>query len=284
MNKVFTNLYLGANNPGIENGCRTIEASFADIDIEYFIEQETGLSGDKAGYKHYKNVLTTLQKIGITCDEVYQKNNSLITIGGDHSLAAASVAVANNYIDNLGLIWIDAHADINDQIITNSGHIHGMPVAFLIGDGEEEFINLVERKRLVNPDNIVYFATRDIEPKEKLVLEKYKIKEISYQQIQTEGFANCLDEAITYLKERVTNLHISYDIDSGNPIELPGVSTPVPGGLTSVQSLELVESLLKNFNVKTADIVEYNPKNDINNVTLNHFKAMYDLLNKYICE
>lgn len=278
MNKVFTNIYMGANNIGIEHGCERIANSFEDINLENYVEQEVNFQGNKTGYKHRDNVLKTLQNIAKECERVYLENNSLLTIGGDHSLAAASVAVANEHIENLGLIWIDAHADINDQHITNSGHIHGMPVSFLMGNGEEEFVNLIERDKMVNPNNIVYFATRDIEPLEQAVLEKYNIKEISYKQIIDNGFEKALEEAVEYLKARVTNLHISYDIDSGSPLELPGVSTPVVGGLTKSQSLILVEKLLENFCVRTADIVEYNPQNDIDNQTLMHFKKVYDLI------
>lgn len=284
MNKVFSNMYMGANNPEIETGCKVIEATYEDIKLTNYVEQVTNRPGNSEGYKHRDNVLATLREVATVCDKVMSENGTMITVGGDHSLAAASVAVANEAIDNMGLIWIDAHADINDEKITNSGHIHGMPVAFLMGDGEADFINLIERNKMVKPENIVYFATRDVEPEEAAVIDKYGIKEISWKQIAEVGFEAAMNEAVEYLQSKVTNLHISYDIDSGEPKQLPGVTTPVKGGITTEETLILIEKLLTTFNVKTADIVEYNPIKDKENKTLTHFKNVYDLMDKHITE
>ncbi len=282
MNKVFSNIYMGANNPEIESGCRNFAAKYKDVTLVNYIEQVVDCKGNKEGYKHRDNVLVTLQAIAEKCDSVFKQNGSLMTIGGDHSIASASVAVANEQIDNLGIIWIDAHADINDHIITNSGHIHGMPVSFLLGDGESEFVNLINRTKMIKAENIVYFATRDVEPEEAAVIKKYGIKEISYKQIEEDGFENAMNEAIEYLKSKVVNLHISYDLDSGAPNQVPGVTTAVKGGISTSETLTLIEKLLNTFNVKTADIVEYNPITDKDDKTLVHFKNVYDLIDKHL--
>lgn len=277
-NKLMTNIYQGANHTGIREGYKKLCEKYPQfLKMEYVEAIET-----KRAYpdnmKYREDVLETLQSFAKKAKQMLTEDGTLLTIGGDHAMGAASVAVANEEIDNLGVIWIDAHADINDEHVTNSGHIHGMPIAFLLGEGDPDFVNLTERTRYVKPENIVLFATRDVEEAEAKAIARFGIKEITYEMIEEHGFEKMMQEAIAYLQARTTNVHISYDLDSGNPELLPGVTTDVVGGLNLEQTKLMIQTLFQSFSVKTMDIVEYNPKRDKDDRTLDFFKELIELV------
>lgn len=277
-NKLMTNLYRGANHSGIREGYRTLCEKYPDFaDIKYIEAVETDRIFPE-NMKYREDVLDTLKVFAQEAKAMLAQAGTLLTIGGDHAMGAASVAVANEVIENLGVIWIDAHADINDEHVTNSGHIHGMPIAFLIGEGDPDFVHLTERTRFIKPENIVLFATRDVEDAEQAAIQRLGIKEITYTMIEEYGFEAMMNEAIAYLQERTAHLHISYDLDSGMPELLPGVTTDVPGGLNLEQTKTLIQKLMRTFTVQTVDIVEYNPARDVDDKTLAFLKELIELV------
>lgn len=277
-NKLMTNIYKGANHSGIREGYRTLCEKYPECAAIKYIEATDTTRAFPENMKYREDVLETLQAFAKEAKAILSKEGTLLTIGGDHAMGAASVAVANEAFDNLGVIWIDAHADINDEHVTNSGHIHGMPIAFLLGEGDTDFVNLTERTRYLKPENIVLFATRDVEEAEAKAIQRLGIKEITYSMIEEHGFEKMMQEAVDYLQSKTTNLHISYDLDSGNPELLPGVTTDVVGGLDLEQTKRLIQTLFKSFSVKTMDIVEYNPERDIEDRTLEFFKELIELV------
>ncbi|MGL4662512.1 MAG: arginase [Culicoidibacterales bacterium] len=277
-NKLMTNLYQGANNEGIKDGYTKLCAKYPQFADIKFIETIQTNRTYPENMKYREDVLDTLKSFAEEAKQILANEGTLLTLGGDHAMGAASVAVANEAIDNLGVIWIDAHADINDEHVTNSGHIHGMPIAFLLGEGDADFVNLTKRTRFLNPENIVLFATRDVEDAEAAAIKRLGIKEFTYEMIEEHGFEAMMQEAINYLQSKTTNLHISYDLDSGKPEMLPGVTTDVVGGLDLEQTKVLIQTLFQTFNVKTMDIVEYNPSRDIEDKTLDFFKELIELV------
>lgn len=277
-NKLITNLYQGANHSGIQYGFSQLCEKYPEFNAIKFVETIQTKRGYPENMKYRDDVLDTLKIFATEAKQILASEGTLLTIGGDHAMGAASVAVANEAIENLGIIWIDAHADINDEYVTNSGHIHGMPIAFLLGEGDTDFVHVTERQKMVNPENIVLFATRDVEKAEQEAIKRHNIKEITYAMIQEYGFEKMMEEAVAYLKSKTTNLHISYDLDSGDPDELPGVTTDVAGGLTKDETKVLLRQLFQKFTVKTMDIVEYNPERDIEERTLDFFKELIELV------
>lgn len=279
-NKLMTNIYQGANHRGIREGYRVLCEKYPEFSALQYIE---AIETDRTfpdNMKYREDVLETLMCFAKEAKAIFSQEGTLLTLGGDHAMGAASVAVANEAIDNLGVIWIDAHADINDEHVTNSGHIHGMPIAFLLGEGDTDFVNLTERTRFLKPENIVLFATRDVEQAEAAAIKRLGIKEITYAMIEEHGFEKMMDEAIAYLKDKTNNLHISYDLDSGNPELLPGVTTDVVGGLNLEQTKMLIQALFQSFIVKTMDIVEYNPARDVDDQTLKFLVELIHLVDK----
>lgn len=213
--------------------------------------------------------------------QVYKKNLTdlkngkfVVTLGGDHSLALGSVKASMEYAnEDIGLIWIDAHADINTFETTESGNIHGMPVSSLLGINEKKYNDLGNDLR-IKPENLVYFATRDVDVKEAVIIEENNIREYSDKIISESSFEECIKEAIEYLKPRVSKIHISLDLDGLTPDVIKGVSTPVKGGLNVNDPIYLIKEMMNHFEVISFDIVEYNPLTDTDENTVAYLETL----------
>lgn len=204
-------------------------------------------------------------------DETIQNNLIPISIGGDHSLAIGTISGSAKNYENLGVIWLDTHPDINTNKTTTTFHIHGYPLAASMGFGQEELTKLYFDKTKVNYENVVLFAINDIDDAEQKLIDKYNIKNFTLDDIKTKGINTCLKEAIDYLNAKTKNIHLSFDIDSINTKECPGVNIPNRwnNGLTYKEAQEAIKQFTKKLNIVSMDIVEYNPLTDINNLSLN---------------
>lgn len=201
-----------------------------------------------------------------------QKNNMFpVTIGGDHSLAIGSIAGSSTNNDNLGVIWLDTHPDINTFETTTTFNIHGYPLAASMGFGLNELINLYNNNVKVKYENVVLFGINDIDEPEMKLIDKLNIKYFTLDDIKANGIDFCISETINYLKSKTNNVHLSFDIDSISTKECPGVNVPNRwnNGITSEKAFKSIESFLNNLNIVSMDIVEYNPLNDIDNKSLN---------------
>ena len=215
-----------------------------------------------------------------TVSEIQKKGFTPITLGGDHSLAIGSIAgsVSNN--DNIGIIWLDTHPDSNTNLTTTTYNIHGYPLAASMGFGMDELTNLYGDKPKVNYQNVVMFAINDIDPPEQELIDKYNIKHFTLNDINEKGIDYCINETINYLKERINNIHLSFDIDSINKNECPGVNVPNrwQKGITKEEALKAVKEFLNNLNIVSMDIVEYNPLTDKDNKSLNIVLDTIDII------
>ncbi len=208
------------------------------------------------------------------------ENKLVVTIGGDHSLALGSVKASMEYAnEDIGLIWIDAHADLNTFEISESGNIHGMPVSGLLGINDEKYNNLGNEKR-IKPENVVYYATRAVDADEAVLIDKYSIKEFSDEIIKNSSFEDCLKAGIDYLKNKVSKVHISLDLDGIDPSKIKGVSTPVKGGLDLNDPITLIKEYNKHFDIVAIDIVEYNPLTDVDECTIEYVDQLVNDLSK----
>ena len=215
-----------------------------------------------------------------TVSEIQKEGFTPITLGGDHSLAIGSIAgsVSNN--DNLGIIWLDTHPDSNTNLTTTTYNIHGYPLAASMGFGMDELTNLYGDKPKVNYQNVVMFAINDIDPPEQELIDKYNIKHFTLNDINEKGIDYCINETINYLKERTNNIHLSFDIDSINKNECPGVNVPNrwQRGITKEEALKAVKEFLNNLHIVSMDIVEYNPLTDKDNKSLNIVLDTIDII------
>lgn len=275
MRVITSNMFHGADNPEIKTGIEVLrnENALPKVDEDIVtVTSDTDTSQDNM--KYYQDIINHLKEIYqvYTADDTKQKE---ILIGGDHSIALASVAHSLEKHHNLGVIWVDAHADINTNEISNSGNVHGMPVASLIGLGDKGLAEFVPRTKYLLPENIIYIGLRDVEPEEQALLDKLEIKHYTADDVRKIGIETVMIESISYLKDKkVSNLHISYDIDSADPSIAPGVTTNVPDGLTLEETQHIFRELHDSFNVVAIDVVEFNPITDVDNTTVDFFKTL----------
>jgi arginase len=215
--------------------------------------------------------------------EVYkfQRNNVFpIVIGGDHSIAIGSVSGTKMAYPNerLGVIWIDAHADLHSPWTTPSGNVHGMPLALLMniekrGNNRPRMFTLDVWDRLrkigatgpkVLPSDLVFIGLRDFEPEEREIIEEHRIKVITVKDLRAQGAAATVAEALAHLST-CDKLHVSFDVDSLDPSISVGTGTPVPDGLFLDEARDLLTGFCAEPKTVTLDVVEINPALDTRN-------------------
>ncbi len=193
----------------------------------------------------------------------------VVALGGDHSLAMGTVAAAKRALGpeaRLGVIWVDAHADINTPTTSATGHIHGMPVAHLLGHGDPRFLSAWGGGALISPSDIVYIGLRSLDPPERDAIRALGITAFSMKEVDKLGIAQVAAAALSHLTG-ATDLHVSFDADALDPGVAPGVGTPVRGGLTYREAHLLMELLADSGRVTSVDLVEVNPILDAGNRT-----------------
>ncbi len=194
-----------------------------------------------------------------------------LTLGGDHSLAMGTVSgVAGAYRkkgSRIGLLWVDAHADINTPKTSPSGNIHGMPVAHLIGMGHAPFVRLGGFAPKVDSKNVCLVGTRTVDESEAENLRESGVKVFSMQDIDRMGMARVMEQALSIVMNDTAGFHLSFDIDAVDPIQAPGTGTTQRGGLTYRESHLIMEMASESKKLLGLDMVEVNPLEDIQNST-----------------
>jgi arginase len=228
-----------------------------------------------------------LPEVISACSEIYavsragaERGEFTIFLGGDHSIAIGTVggatapaaggtvggATAPAAGGTVGLLWIDAHADFNTPTTTPSGNIHGMPVAVLTGRGHPELVNLGHPGPKLQARDIVMIGIRDLDPNERTALAQSGIVVYTMRDVDELGMATVARRALGRLSH-ADRIHLSYDMDSMDPAMVPGVGTPVPGGITFREAHLLMEILSESGKIGSLDIVEVNPIIDAGNRT-----------------
>lgn len=193
-----------------------------------------------------------------------------LVLGGDHSIAIGTLAGLAQHYKNLGVIWYDAHADMNTAETSPSGNIHGMPLAVAMGLGHEELTHIGGEQPKIDPKNLVIIGARSVDEGERELIKEKGIKVYSMHEIDRLGMAAVMEDALAYLRSReIDGLHLSLDLDGLDPMYTPGVGTPVPGGITYRESHLAMEMLQESNLLTSAEFVEVNPVLDTKNTTAN---------------
>ncbi|KAJ1552982.1 Arginase, catabolizes arginine to ornithine and urea [Nowakowskiella sp. JEL0078] len=215
-------------------------------------------STDVGKLKNARYVSQVAEDVKKTVEKICRSHHLALTLGGDHSIAMGTVAGSASVHPDVGVIWIDAHADINTPDTTSSGNLHGCPVSFLMGlAGEVESFEWLHP--CLTPDRIVYIGLRDLDAPEKSILKKHKIKCFTMQDVDRHGIGRVMEMTLDYLG-RERPLHLSYDVDAMDPSVVPATGTPVRGGLTFREGHYICEILHETGNLVAVDIVEVNPE------------------------
>ncbi|GEO26911.1 arginase [Alicyclobacillus acidoterrestris] len=190
-----------------------------------------------------------------------------LVLGGDHSIAIGSLAGMAQSSTNYGVIWFDAHGDMNTAETTPSGNIHGMPLAVSLGYGHDDLISIGGVTPKVKPENVVLVGIRSIDPDEAKLIAKAGIRCYTMSEIDQRGMAVVMEEAIQIATNGTDGIHLSLDLDALDPTLAPGVGTPVNGGVTYREGHLAMEMLSASNAIVSVDVVEVNPILDEQNRT-----------------
>ncbi len=230
-----------------------------DINIQIMEKQK--VSNQKL--KYLPEILKTCKILARKVEKVLDFGRFPLCIGGDHSMAIGTIAGISSYCRKnkltLGVIWIDAHADMNTEETTPSGNIHGMPLAASLGLGNEKLVNLLGFSPKLKPENCTLIGIRSLDRLEKTNIKKLKIPVYTMSDIDKLGIHRIIVRVLKQFREKVDHIHISFDLDSVDPSVAPGVGTPVPGGLSYREAHLLMESIAECGCMSSLDVTEINP-------------------------
>ena len=210
---------------------------------------------------------------------ILNESNFVITLGGDHSIAIGSDLASKKKNGNIGLFWIDAHADYHNIDTTISGNIHGMPFATISGQNGTE-LSMFYDGEYFDPKKTVLIGSRDIEDPEYINLEKAGVTIFSTEDIKENGVKEIMDKAFNIALNNTNGIHISYDLDVIDPMVAKGVSVKAIDGINEDESYQIIEEIINKIDsIKSFDLVEYNPLYDIDNKTK---EIALNIINKLI--
>ena len=225
------------------------------------------INEEKEALKNLSEVVLANKRLAKTVDNIVSEKNFPLILGGDHSIAIGTLAGLYPHYNNLGVIWYDAHGDLNTEVTSPSGNIHGMPLAASLGLGHLELTNIHYDSPKIKPENIVLIGIRDLDEAEKKLIKDLNIKIYTMHEVDLLGMPEVIEQTINYLKDKTDGVHLSFDLDGIDPAEAPGVGTPVLGGLTYRESHLTMELLNDSDIITSAEFVEVNPMLDIKNQT-----------------
>jgi arginase len=213
--------------------------------------------------KYLNEIIRTAKTLANKVEKVLESGQFPLCIGGDHSMALGSIAGISSYCRKnklkLGLIWIDAHADMNTDKTSPSGNIHGMPLASAMGLGNERLININGFSPKIYPENCTIIGVRSIDGPEKENIIKMNPTVYTMADIDKLGIHRVISRVLKQFREKVDYVHVSFDLDSVDPSVAPGVGTPVPGGLSYRETHLLMESIADCGCISSLEVTEVNP-------------------------
>ena len=270
-------LDLGASRRGASLGPDAIR--FAGLKkrlekIGYEVKDEGNISfhavetgKDETNHKNLPSVVEANEALAKKVDEVIKDGRFPLVIGGDHSLALGSIKGVLKNVEKLGVIWFDAHGDINTGETSPSGNIHGMPVASLLGRGLERLASVGGSQYKLKKENLVYTGCRDLDMGERAALKELDITVFTMHEIDLNGIQWVMDRAIEIATRGTDGVHLSSDVDVLDPAFAPGTGTRVPGGLEYREAHLSLELIAKKVKLVSCEFVEVNPILDDKNKT-----------------
>jgi len=220
-----------------------------------------------------------IRDIAKVCQKLYQMTLATldegampIVLGGDHSLAAGSVAAAADWAQNkknlpIGLLWVDAHGDMNTPATSLSGNVHGMPLAALLGPEPAELARIGNVSPKVLPAHTAIIGVRNLDAREKVAVRDSHVHVFTMKDIDRQGIAAIVEQAVSLAGNGTAGIHVSFDMDVCDPLIAPGVGTPVKGGLDYREAHMVMEMVADSGLLTSLDLVEVNPTLDMQNTT-----------------
>ncbi len=273
---------LGASRRGVDMGPSALRVAGLQARIKQLgyqvedignisVKQPEEMSYGEKRAKYLAEIADACKDLGAMVEKSLEENLVPIVLGGDHSIAAGSLSgVASHFKKKekrIGLIWLDAHGDINTPESSPSGNIHGMPLAAAMGYGAAELVELLGFKPKVEPQNISLVGIRDLDSQEKKLAKKSGVHVFTMRDIDERGMREVMSDALKYAMDDTDGISVSLDMDFVDPSDAPGVGTPVRGGVTYREAHLAMEMIADTEAMVSLEVVEINPVIDEHNRT-----------------
>src|ERR1700736_6759876 len=211
---------------------------------------------DEQNAKYYPIIKAVCEELAGVVEAVIASGGFPLVLGGDHSIAMGTIAgVARTRGKAPGVIWVDAHGDINTPLTSASGNVHGMPVHFAL------------EQHAVDPARMAFIGLRDVDEPEKKIIHELGVRAFTMADVDRLGMSRVVEEALAIVADGENSVHVSFDMDGVDPQEAPGVGTPVPGGITYREAHLLMEAVAESGTLGSLEITETNPILDRENRT-----------------
>ncbi len=234
-----------------------------DTMLHFSTEDKPLTDAAMEGVKNYDAVMQMCYTVKSEVAAAIERGNRVVTIGGDHSIAMGSISGVLSKYPNVGVIWFDAHTDINTEVTSPSGNAHGMPLAALMGLCES---GINAQGVALNPKNVYWVGARSIDKGEKGIIKRIGIEGHVYsaEQVHQIGMETVMHQIFTAFKENgVKQIHLSFDVDGMDPLIVPATGTPVEAGLNEIECDAFIDAMKDGMpELVSLDFVEYNPKMD----------------------
>jgi arginase len=235
------------------------------------VQRSHSLPGFEEKLKYLNEIYDACKLLATQTEEIADSGEMPITIGGDHSIAIGSLSgVVKSFRkrdQRLGLVYLDAHADMNTPDTTPSGNIHGMPLAVLLGYGAPELVSLGGFSPKFDPKLCAHVGARDLDPGERQLIRKLGIRFFTMREIDERGLAACMDEALAIARQGSGGYAVTFDVDVLDPGDAPGSGTLVRGGLSYREAHLAMEKISEAGGMRSLEVVEINTTLDVNNRT-----------------
>ena len=273
---------LGSGRRGVDMGPSAIRIAglaerLTELGHKVVDEGDVGIRNMEAlkvGDVHARYLAEIARASRLVCakvERIVAKDHFPLVLGGDHSISVGTVSAiagaASREGKKVGLLWVDAHGDINTPETSPSGNIHGMPVAALLGEGPDELISIGGAGPKVDPRNVAMVAIRSLDEGEKLRLKRYGIEVHTMSEVDRIGIDEVMKMALARVGDGTDRVHVSFDLDAVDPTVAPGVGTPVKGGLDYREAHFLMEMLSASGVMTSLEVVEANPILDDRNAS-----------------
>ena len=276
---------LGADRRGVDMGPSALR--YADLnehltELGYEVEDlgdldviipETQHYGDPQA-KYLKEIADACEHLARMTLDAYEHGRTPLVLGGDHSIAVGTVSgmaeAFRRQKKTLGLMWFDAHADMNTPEISPSGNVHGMPMAAILGYGPPELTDIFGFKPKLPATNVVMIGIREVDREERELVKKWGVRVFTVKEIDKRGIGSVMDEALSILTRGTDGFSVTLDADFLDPYDSPGVATPVRGGANYREAHLAMEMIADTKKLASFEITEINPILDIHNKTA-HF-------------
>lgn len=274
---------LGASRRGVDMGPRAVRYTdlrerlsklghdVDDVGNVLVPFREDAARGAQRGARYLGSITDVCVDVAARTRQALADGRIPVVLGGDHSLAAGSIAGAAAHLrarkERLGAIWIDAHGDLNTPGTSRSGNVHGMPLAALLGHGDKAMVGISGGPAALRAEDVSLVGLRDLDLPERQHIKKWGLSAFTMRALDERGLRTVLEEAISVITKDTGGFWVSFDMDVIEPDEAPGVGTAVPGGMTYREAHLAMEMLADTGKLVGLDLVEVNPVLDERNRT-----------------